>query len=116
AAYCRKPDPPVRGLPDSRAPPIAFAAPHALGDAVGDRQNRRDFPIGKIIEVLQTEAKDTLIGTEPEIALPVRQDALQHVVGQTFFSRDCLQLPVAQTEQSPAVSRKPVTPGRLLID
>ena len=64
-----------RGLPDARVPAIAFAAPHALGDAVGDGRNGRDFSIGKIIQLLQTEAKDALIGADPEIALAVLQDA-----------------------------------------
>ena len=101
AAHGSKPYPPVGSLPDARVPVIAFAAPHALGNVVGDGQNGRDFPIGKIIELLQTETKDAVIGTDPEIALPVLPNIAQFATGKTVFARNRLEVAGAETGTTP---------------
>ncbi len=55
--------------------PIAFAGLHAFVGPVRDGWNGRDSPVGNIIHLLQTEAKDPQLGGEPEIAFAIIQDA-----------------------------------------
>ena len=105
AAHRRKPELAVARLDARRpAPAVAFDVLHPVALAKGDRRDRADFPLGKIVQFLFAHAIDAAIAAHPDPAEVVFQD-LKHAVVKEPVLRRVAREPAILEAPQPAVIR-----------
>ena len=111
AAHGGKPQPAIAGFHSSRAAPIAFTDLHTLREPVREWRNRSELTVGEIVRLLQSKAKNPLVGRQPENTLAIDED-IDDVRGQAVPGSNARKLAISQPVQT-ASCRKPQSSARI---